>query len=51
MEFIKLARRRGVVADLIHVIFNVIFAGASGLPDVLGTAGKTAEPDRNARVM
>ena len=29
MEFIKLARRRGVVADLIHVIFNVIFAGAA----------------------
>ena len=29
MEFIKLARRRGVVADLIHVIFNVIFAGVA----------------------
>ena len=28
IEFIKLARRRGVVADLIHTLFNVLFAVA-----------------------
>ena len=32
-------------------VYRPVLAGASGLPDVLGTAGKTAEPDRNARVM
>ena len=28
IEFIKLARRRGVAADLIHTLFNIIFAAA-----------------------
>ena len=28
IEFIKLARRRGVAADLIHTLFNIVFAAA-----------------------
>ena len=29
MEFIKLARRRGAVADVIHTLFNIVFAAAA----------------------
>lgn len=29
IEFIKLARKRGVVADIIHAVFNVAFAAAT----------------------
>lgn len=29
MEFIKLARRRGTVADVIHTLFNIVFAAAA----------------------